>query len=608
MLAGGYSPTRGEPLWLTSGGGGRDDSDELTCVLDGCVDNLDELAKALGVPEGDAGVVLAAAWRTWDESMVHRLRGAFVVLVWDRPKRRGIIAVDQLGTRPVYYRRQAGGLIFAAEVEALLGLLDRRPGPDPVHLAHWLSFTDPPPGGTFYEGIERLPGGTYLRLTCAGAEPVSYWPRSAASAVRSREEAAAELRRLLEQGVSRMLRGGPDETGLLLSGGLDSATVASLAAARLGRDRLRTYSATFPGVSSVDESGLIDGLAERFGLLRFSLAVTRGSAVRGSLEFLERAQLPPSSPNLFFWTPLLQRASSQGVRFMLDGEGGDELFAAALPLAADRLRRGHPADAYRLIMRLPWGAATPPRRHVLRVGFDYAVRGALPQPARRLVGPLGLETPDTPFWLNAHTARMHQATLDADRWMVRPGPRWRAWLLHIIRDSTGGPQLARDHVRQRSHMAGLVERHPLLDLDVVEFVLQSDPELAFDRHFDRALLRESMRGILPDSVRRRTEKSSFDAPFQQSLTRELNPISRLLCDPQCELRAYVDVETVRNEVLGRPGRQFALGGRAWALAVWRLVTAELWLRLQRDLLDPRAALERCGFPGDSLDSPSLSHP
>jgi hypothetical protein len=110
-----------------------------------------------------------------------------------------------------------------------------------------------------------------------------------------------------------------------------------------------------------------------------------------------------------------------------------------------------------------------------------------------------------------------------------------------------------------------------------------------------------MSGVLPDSIRLRCTKSSFDAPFHQSLTRELAAIRALLLDRSCRVREYVDLETVRREILDRPGRQFALGGHAWALAVWRLVTAELWLNLQEDGRAPRALLARCGFPERTLE-------
>jgi asparagine synthase (glutamine-hydrolysing) len=572
----------------------------VLCAMEGQVDNLAELGAPLGLnaPQTGPATMLAAAWRRWGLATLARLRGSFVIAAWDREQRRGAVAVDQLGTRSVYYRTHGGGVTFASEISDLLNLLDRRPGPDPAYLVHWLSFTDPPPAATPHEGVHRLAGGQLLSLRERTYDVASYWPTGSATPARA---AVEEVRVRVQQSVARVL---PDEVtrgAVLLSGGLDSTTVAALAAARAAPATVSTYSATFPGAPSADESELIAQLADRWNLTTTALAVRAGSAVAGSLEYLEQAQLPPTSPNLFFWMPLMRRAAQDGVRVMLDGEGGDELFGAVRYLPADALRRGRLVEAYRLVTRMP-GVTEASRRRLLRVLADYGVRGALPGPLRRLAATVGWGREDTPFWLAPAARKVHRSTLDPDRWMNPGGPRWRAWLLHVLRDSTGGPQLAREHVRRRSQLAGLTPRHPMLDVDTVELMLALDPELSLDPVLDRPLLRQAMADMLPDAIRLRPRKSSFDAPFHQSLLRELPAIAALLAGPRSQLGEYVDLATLRREVIERPGRSFSLGGHAWSLAIWRLVTAELWLRLQVDPQEPRLALERAGFPAATLDA------
>ncbi len=294
----------------------------VECASAGRIHNLSELAFALDLRRADPGLILIHAWMRWGEAMLDRLRGSFVLAVWDAPWQRGMIAVDHLGTRSLFYRSEGDTLLFASEVSDLIDLLDRRPEPDAVHLAHWLSFTDPPGGGTLYAGVHRLPGGHLIRLDGGRAcAPACYWPaRRGATVVRTREDTVAELRARLGQAVDRSVRSADGNSGVMLSGGLDSATVASLARLGAGRARLRAYSATFPGAPSADETALITELSERLGLESHRLAVRGGSSVAGSIEFLEHTQLPPVSPNLFFWQPLLRQAASDGIRVMLDGE------------------------------------------------------------------------------------------------------------------------------------------------------------------------------------------------------------------------------------------------------------------------------------------------
>jgi asparagine synthase (glutamine-hydrolysing) len=140
--------------------------------------------------------------------------------------------------------------------------------------------------------------------------------------------------------------------------------------------------------------------------------------------------------------------------------------------------------------------------------------------------------------------------------------------------------LARDHVRARSAMAGLEPRHPLLDADVIDFMLGVDPEQGFDPHLSRPLLREAVAGLLPDAVRLRTAKSTFDAVFHRSLAGpEAERIRSLLTAPDAETRPYVDPDAAAR-LVAPEGWRAAGGVQQWGLAVWRLVTAELFLRHQ----------------------------
>jgi hypothetical protein len=139
-----------------------------------------------------------------------------------------------------------------------------------------------------------------------------------------------------------------------------------------------------------------------------------------------------------------------------------------------------------------------------------------------------------------------------------------------------------EHHRQRAAAAGLQARHPLLDLDLVALALRLPPLASFDRYRNRPLLRAALAGRLPDSVRRRPGKALFDSLVVDSLAGADGPlIRRLLTDPGAEIRAYVDQRRVRRDLLDsdrlRRERPFD-----WMCQVWRLTTAECWLRAQAD--------------------------
>ena len=125
-------------------------------------------------------------------------------------------------------------------------------------------------------------------------------------------------------------------------------------------------------------------------------------------------------------------------------------------------------------------------------------------------------------------------------------------------------------------MAGLEVRHPLLDLDLVELALGLPPELAFDRRFNRPLLRHAMEGLVPDDVRLRPYKSRFDPVLVAAINSDRRAIERLLLAPNPELHAFVDPTDLR-EVLERVPDD-AAGERERAMRLWSFAMLECWLR------------------------------
>ena len=110
---------------------------------------------------------------------------------------------------------------------------------------------------------------------------------------------------------------------------------------------------------------------------------------------------------------------------------------------------------------------------------------------------------------------MHRASLDLWSWKRSRMPRWRAHLTHGV--VTVGSAAVYEHVRRRSADAGLLARHPLVDPDVIDYVLRMPPEAAFDPRLTRPVFRRAGEGLVPDAVRLRPDKSNFDAVFHAAL-------------------------------------------------------------------------------------------
>jgi asparagine synthase (glutamine-hydrolysing) len=360
---------------------------------------------------------------------------------------------------------------------------------------------------------------------------------------------------------------------------LDSSTVAALAASE---EPMAAYSAVFPNHPGMDEAHLIDRTARGLGIESTRIVVRTGSVLRGAIAYTRSWQVPPTSPNLFFWTPLLERAAADGIELMLDGEGGDELFAFSPFLLADRLRQARLIAALRLARCWP-GEARPPSPELVWYRLREAgIKALLPPAAHHLSRRRGLDR-YAPAWLpRALAAQWLDSEDSAFAWKSIPGPRWWSYVVYLV-TCGAGPSAVYEQARRRCQLAGIEPRHPLVDIDVIDVALRLDPELAFDRRFNRPMLREAIAGWVPDEVRLRRGKSNFDSLFHQLLAgRELSAVKRLLDPRAARLGAYVDVASLYYELLDGDPRSHPEGLGLWAIRVWRLATAELWLRHRED--------------------------
>jgi asparagine synthase (glutamine-hydrolysing) len=578
-------------------------ADSLACLLDGEIHNSDEIADLAGMPLGTPPeAALAAAYGRLGEQLVTRLRGEFALLIWDPRSGVGLLARDQLGSGTIFIRAVDGRLLFATELSPLLDALPRTPGPDDQALVQWLVEGTVPADRTVYQGVVPLPPASLLRLRAERWEIIRYWaPRYVEPRPLDRDDAAARLRREVIGAVGRPLRG-RRMAGILLSGGLDSATV--LAAAHRAVDHnvasLRVYSAVFPRHPSMDESGLIGLQVGHHRVRDMRLAVIGGSPMRGALRYLDRWRVPLPAPGHFIWEPLLAEAAGDGAECLLDGEAGDELFGPAPLLIADRLERGRLRGALRLARGLPGTGPSPSRRLVASLLGRYGLAPCLPGALGR---PAGTRA-DAPWWLDRRQTQRDSPGPDAQSWRSLDGPRWWAQLADAI---TRAPDRLGffDYYRRRGRAAGVPAQHPFLDLDLIETVLGLPPEYGFDPNLSRPLLRHAMRGLVPEPVRARRDKSYFDPLLIDSLAgNDRHLLRRLLTAPDAEVRRFADPTAVRALVDGGPDGH-PRGERSWMRDVWRLATAECWLRSQVDrgfaqgLLDQPSAPPRRGEPGPS---------
>jgi asparagine synthase (glutamine-hydrolysing) len=569
-------------LAVAHAGGSLHRRDGVVCAFVGRLANRESLAIRHGCSRRapSATVAAAAVSDLCDEAIAH-FRGEFALVVWDEWRKHGIVARDHLGGRTVFLASSGNRLMFASDIRLLIELMPRRPGVDDAGLMEWLIIGGTTGGRTLHEGISRLPPGAMVVVDGQRWREARYWqPRYRAPLKVSRNDAAAELHAAIRRSVASRLEG-QETVGVLLSGGLDSSTVASTAhdvLAERGKT-VSAYSLTFPGHPEVDETELIESVATHLRIPRIEMQVNGGSMLLGGLEFLRTWGALSPSPNTSFTAKLQYRAAQDGMTLLLDGEGGDELFGANPFLPAHHFRHGRVRAAWRICTQVPGFGPDPPRWQVRRAFRVLAFRGAMPYWAQRAAQIWRRDAFPVPEWFAETSSDAFARSFDPLAWKRRRGPLWWTNLASTLTESREMLGV-HDYLRQLGALSGMTRAHPLLDLDLVQLVLSLPPEYAYDARFSRALVRESMHGRLPASVVLRTGKSAFLPLVRHSLfASDLPLVRRLLEDPQAEIRRFIKPSALRD-LLAAAGSGDVPD--MFPISAWRLANAECWLRYQED--------------------------
>jgi asparagine synthase (glutamine-hydrolysing) len=439
----------------------------------------------------------------------------------------------------------------------------------------WIERGSLPVPRTFFAGIERVRAGHRLVLSSSGVRAERYWqPRYAGTVSGTRQEVAERRREEAFAAIDRAAAGSR-RTAVRLSGGLDSSCVAAGLAARgsAGGESL-AFSAVFPRHSETDERELIEATTRHLGLPIEQVPFDDDIAILpAARRHIERWRLPPNTPNLFVWEPVMALARERGVEVMLDGEGGDELFGLAPYLIADRLRRGRLWSAWGLTAGIPGIGERPDPRVRMRALRVFGIGGLVPERARRwrqarnrsdctdsLLGPGELE---------------ELAALEDSQRLQLDGPLW--WRSLASGLATGGDAFdVPAHLRREALGEGVERRHPFLfDLALLEAVLSQPPCLQFDPLYDRVLMREALRDRIPEQVRLRTAKSHFTPLLLEALAKpEAAELLSGLTRPDAPVRLLLPAAAIDDLLAPSQGSNLRTAG----LTLWRLCMADAWLR------------------------------
>lgn len=349
----------------------------LALVFNGEIYNYRELRAELGAQghafrtQGDGEVILAL-YERYGLDFVGHLRGMFVIALWDSRSKRVVLARDRMGEKPLYLHETKDSLVFASEMKALLrsGAVDFALDPAAVHLYFHYQYVPEPL--TAVRGVRKLDAGHLLVVDLEpwAVREIRYWSLEDCPPVEG--DAPALIRKRLDDAGRLALRSDVP-VGVALSGGLDSSLIAALAA-RYAPGAVSAITVGYPGRPPNDERREAEALSRLLAIPHHEVELDLGEMVDGFPALNFWRDDPIADIAGFGYFAVMRKAHELGIKVMLQGQGGDELFwgyaeLRAARAAAHRAQRRRSGPLRRLLGRrdgvaqMPFYDKAPDYRH-----------------------------------------------------------------------------------------------------------------------------------------------------------------------------------------------------------------------------------------------------
>lgn len=516
--------------------------------------------------------VILHTYAAWGLVGLKRLEGIFALALWDPAHHRLVLMRDRLGVKPLFYGESTHGLAFGSEIKAVLaaGGVDTRL--DDQSFSEYLWYGNPFEERTFYKGVRALEPGHWLIIEGdkRRLEPwwrIEEWLDRPVTA-KNMQDAAAQVRVALDQAVARQLVADVP-VGIFMSGGVDSSAIAA-AAMQSCTQPLSSYAAGFDFDKGINELPKASRVAQHLGLDHHELHVA-GAGLPDVLLTLALAHDEPFADAANIPLYLMCRQLAGKIKVVLQGDGGDELFAGYRRYAV--LRN---ASWWRL-----WPQVLSP---LARAGGSLGRRFARmadsvgnSNPAMRMAYLLTVETPQDPPEAMLLPERRRELAETTDPFLAY---RRAAERFHkhdpvqqmLLTDLTVQlPSQFLTKVDRATMAAGIEARVPLLDERVAELVVNMPSIWKAHGTQKKVVLREAQRCRLPPDILD-GPKTGFGVPYEHWLRTSLFEFSReRLLDDGFLTKFAFDRAAVEKAL-----RQHRSGTVNRGFLLWKLLNLQLW--------------------------------
>jgi len=518
--------------------------------------------------------VILHAFEEWGIDCLEKFRGMFAIALWDDKRRELWLIRDRIGIKPLYYSFVNGRINFASEIKALLEDPEQKRSVHEEAFYHYLSFLTTPAPQTLFEGIKKLPAGTWLNVREDGQIHESHywdvWDHTEPMIDVQEDEIAMQI--LSELRTAVKLRKVSDvPVGVFLSGGIDSSTNAVLFSE--GEERpIRTFTIGYEGEyqSYPNEMEYARKVASLVGAEYHEQLLTQKDLLDFLPQMVHLQDEPIADPVCVPVYYVSKLARDNGVIVCQVGEGADELFWGYLGWkTALELQRYDDLPVPRVFKQLGlMGLRLIGKDQDFR--YEWLRRGAKKEPIfwggaeafteaqkQRLLSPrLRKQFEDLTSWEVLEP--IHKRF--AEKAWEKSHLNWMSYLDLNFRL----PELLLMRIDKMSMGVSLEGRVPFLDHKFVEMAMSIPASVKIKNGTLKYILKKAVRGLIPDELIDR-KKQGFGVPVYEWFFDRLGEVARKELNDFCRSVDFFD----RNEV----ERVISAG---YGPHVWYLLNFALW--------------------------------
>ena len=538
---------------------------------------LREELKALGykfTTQTDTEVLLNG-YIEWGESVLDKLNGMFALAIYDKEKQTLFIARDRFGVKPLYYHIGGGQLIFASEIPAILKALPGKPKANENAIFDYLVFnrTDQTED-TFFADIFKLQHGCAITLDLKQSYtketlPIRKWYNLAEHVQQVKAEIGKwkgqereHYMELFKRAIELRLRSDVP-WGVCLSGGLDSSAITATIVNEMQIPNVHSFSAVYDKNSKADESKFI----EEFKGIVPNMHYIHPDADRlyAHLDDYVRIQGEPTPTTSPYALYCILSEASKYVKVILDGQGSDEAIAGYAYI---------PGLYYKSLFthfkwcRLAKEIVQYAKLHKSWMHVKHMAFFMLPSKMRTKVRVAQRGYIDPEF------VAKHKDSVIADK-LYGANTMEEMLIAHF--------EYKLEHLTKwgdRDTMAfGVEGRSPFLDKDLVEYSIALKDELKIKGGYTKFILREVMKGIMPEKVRLRVDKKGFTVPQDEWFRTEQfqTLVNDILNSESFAKRGYFKPEEAKKLYQRHLNGEINI-----SKDIWKWINLELWFRTYID--------------------------